>query len=150
MNINILVIDDDKLIRWSLEEIITQEGYHVDSAETTQAAIEKANQTTYDLIFSDIEIDNENGIEMLKDIRTSQPEATVVILSAVQKSKIEPQVEGLNIFSILEKPFKSEEIKTLTSEILNLSNHSDGRCVSDTKINDEKKASLFFKSKKEV
>ncbi len=124
--IKILVIDDDKLIRWSLNEIFSQEGYKVDAAATTQEALEQAETIHYDLIFADLEINEENGFEMLKKIGKLQPSAQVIILSALSKTEIEPSLGNLNIFSIFEKPFKGEQIRSIAKEALNLTNYDKG------------------------
>ncbi len=124
--IKILVVDDDKLIRWSLKEILSQEGYVVDSVATAKDALKQAKNITYELIFSDLEINDENGIEMLKKARTFQPDAKIIILSALTKQQIEPKLGNLSIFSIIEKPFRSERIKTIVKEALDLANYEKG------------------------
>jgi len=123
--IKILVVDDDKLIRWSLKEIFSQEGYVVDAVATAKDALKQAKNITYELIFSDLEINDENGIEMLRKARTFQPEAKIIILSALTKQQIEPKLGSLSIFSIIEKPFRSEQIKTIVKEALDPTNHEN-------------------------
>jgi DNA-binding NtrC family response regulator len=123
--VKILVVDDDKLIRWSLKEILSQEGYVVDAVATAMDALKQAKNVTYELIFSDLEINDENGIEMLRKSRVFQPEAKIIIISALTKQQIEPKLGSLSIFSIIEKPFRSEQIKTIVKEALGLKNHTN-------------------------
>ena len=121
----ILIVDDDKLIRWSLKEIFSQEGYTVDTVATAKDALKQAKNITYELIFSDLEINDENGVEMLKKARAFQPEAKFIIISALTKQQIEPKLGSLSIFSIIEKPFKSEQIRTIVKEALGSTNHQN-------------------------
>lgn len=114
----ILIIDDDKLIRWSLTEIFSQEGYEVNSVASIEDALTQTKQNLYHLIFADLEISEENGIEMLKKIRTFQPKTKIIVLSAFTRNQIEAELDNLNIFSIIEKPFKSEQIRTSAREAL--------------------------------
>ncbi len=123
--IKILVVDDDKLIRWSLKEIFTQEGYVVDAVATAKDALRQAKNIPYELIFSDLEINDENGIEMLKKARAFQPKAKIIIISALTKQQIEPKLGNLSIFSIIEKPFKSEQIRSVIKEALGSTNHEN-------------------------
>ncbi len=123
--IKILVVDDDKLIRWSLKEIFTQEGYMVDAVATAKDALKQAKNITYELIFSDLEINDENGIEMLRKARAFQPEAKIIIISALTKQQIEPKLGNLCIFSIIEKPFKSEQMRTIVKNALVSTNHEN-------------------------
>ncbi len=123
--IKILIVDDDKLIRWSLKEIFSQEGYVVDAVATAKDALKQAKNITYELIFSDLEINDENGIEMLRKARAFQPKAKIIIVSALTKQQIEPKLGNLCIFSIIEKPFRSEQIKTSVKEALGSTNHEN-------------------------
>jgi len=146
--IKILVVDDDKLIRWSLKEIFSQEGYVVDAVATAKDALKQAKNITYELIFSDLEINDENGIEMLKNAKVLQPDAKIIILSALTKQQIEPKLGNLSIFSIIEKPFRSEQIKTIVKEALGSTNHqneSEDRAEKETK--EKKLMSSISKSK---
>ena len=119
---NILVVDDDKLIRWSLKELLSEEGYTTEVVATTQEALRKAETSSYNLIFTDLEIEDENGIEMLKELQHLQKGAKIIILSALSRQQIEPQTENLSIFSIIEKPFESQYIRNITKEALSLEN----------------------------
>ena len=114
----ILVIDDEKLIRWSLREILTQEGYDVDTIDTAGEAIKLARDIPYDLIIADLEIQNENGIEMLKKIKEFRPELKTIILSAHPIKKIQPEFGNLQVLATIEKPFKSEQLLSIAKEAL--------------------------------
>jgi DNA-binding NtrC family response regulator len=116
--IKILVVDDDKLIRWSLKEILSQEGCEVDTVSTTTEALTHVENTDYNLYLTDIDIEDENGIEMLKKLKAVQPEAKIIILSAHPKNQIEPQLGDISILSIIEKPFQSEQIRGIVKEAL--------------------------------
>jgi len=114
----ILVADDDKLIRWSLKEIFSQQGYDVDTVASSLEAIQQAENALYNLIFTDFEIDDENCVHTIRKIKSFQPDTKVIILSALSRQKIESQLEGLDIFAIIEKPFQSDRILSITKEAI--------------------------------
>ncbi|UCC41552.1 MAG: response regulator [Candidatus Aminicenantes bacterium] len=116
--IKILIIDDDKLIRWSLKELFSQEGYKVDAVATVREALGLVESFPHNLIFVDLETKDENGIEMMKKIISLRPEAKIIILSAFTRQQIEPEIGELGVFSIIEKPFKSEQIKSIAKQAL--------------------------------
>lgn len=122
----ILVVDDDKLIRWSLKEIFIQEGYEVDIVATAKDALSHVTNNTYNLIFADIDINEENGINMLRKIRKIQPSTKIVTLSTYPKHQIEPTLDPLNIFSIVEKPFQAEQIKAIAKKAIDLQKLKEG------------------------
>ena len=119
----ILVIDDDKLIRWSLKEIFSEEGHGVDTAAVPDEALGLAQQTSYNLIFADLELQEASGLGVLKNINLIQPEAKIIIVSAMSASQVESQLEGLSVFAVVEKPFDSEKIRELAAKAM-YSNHN--------------------------
>lgn len=128
---NMLIVDDDKLIRWSLKEIFAQEGFRVDTAESSAEALGLVESNSYHLIMADFEIDDENAGEMLCKIQARCPGIKVIILSALPRQQIEAQLRGVTYHSILEKPFRSDEIKSAVGEALDLiSPRGDGRANS--------------------
>ncbi len=114
----ILVADDDKLIRWSLKEIFSREGYEVDTVASSLEAIQQAENTLYSLIFTDFEIDDEDSLHTIRKVKSFQPDAKVIILSALSRQKIESHLEGLDIFAIIEKPFQFEQILSIVKEAI--------------------------------
>jgi DNA-binding NtrC family response regulator len=115
--LKVLIIDDDKLIRWSLKEILSQEGHQVDVCSNIDDAFSQTEKHSYQLIFADFEIENENCIDMLKKLNTSHPETQIIILSAQSQKQIELQIEGISVHAIIEKPFDSDQIRVLSQRI---------------------------------
>jgi DNA-binding response OmpR family regulator len=115
--LKVLVIDDDKLIRWSLREILAQDGHHVDVVSSISDAFSQAEKYAYELIFADFEIEDENCVDMLKRLQKSHPNTQIIILSAQSQKQIEPQIEGISVHAIIEKPFDSRQIRALCQGI---------------------------------
>ncbi len=108
-----LVIDDDKLIRWSLTELFSQQGHRVDAASTAAEALAYVQKTNYQVIFADFELEESNTQELLISIQRQQPEAAIVILSALPRARIEPKLQELELLRILDKPFEPELIRSI-------------------------------------
>ena len=111
MSSRILVLDDVKLIRWSLKEILKKEGYEVDAASGLEEALKLASTNSYGLIFADLEVSGERGRSFYDDLLSGQKGAKIIILSALAKDQVEQKLGDLEIFSIIEKPFTSEDIR---------------------------------------
>lgn len=114
----ILVADDDKLIRWTLKELFSREDYEVDTVASNIEAIQQAENAQYSLIFTDFEIDDENCLHTIRKFKSIQPNTKVIILSALSRQKIESQLEGLDVYAIIEKPFQSEQILSIAKEAI--------------------------------
>jgi DNA-binding NtrC family response regulator len=130
--LKILIVDDDKLIRWSLKEIFIQEGYDADAEASTAEALGRVKNEPFDLIVADLEINEQDGIEMLKRIRALQPAAQMIILSAHPKKKIESLLGGFPVNSIVEKPFQSDQIRVIARNALDTSKEErEGKVMTD-------------------
>lgn len=99
----ILVIDDERSIRNSLREILEFEKYKVDEATDGEEALQKIEQTLYDIILCDIKMPNTDGIEVLeKGLKIT--EAPFIMISG--HGNIETAVDSLKkgAYDYLEKP----------------------------------------------
>jgi DNA-binding response OmpR family regulator len=114
----ILVLDDEKLIRWSLGQILSQEGYAVDVVATAEEALRLAGSNRYDLVLADLEVCGDQAETFFRDLLAGQPEAQLVILTAMPRDKAGERLGGCRPFRILEKPFASEDIRAITIEAL--------------------------------
>ncbi|MEL6349625.1 MAG: sigma-54 dependent transcriptional regulator [Myxococcota bacterium] len=106
----ILVCDDEELIRWSLNEHLTAEGYRVVEAEDGEDCLSKIDQEAPDLIISDLKMPRMDGMEMLRRLRASDNEVPVIVLTA--HSAVESAIEAtrLGAGAYLSKPFDLREV----------------------------------------
>jgi signal transduction histidine kinase len=109
-NERILLVDDEESIRFSLQRMLTKKGYSVDTAESGESAIEKCKDCHYDLVISDIMMEGMTGVELLKQIISLDPEASVILLTGF--GTLETAVEALRIGAAdyLQKPCDKEEL----------------------------------------
>lgn len=106
----ILVIDDERAIRNSLAEILTDEGYDVEVAEDGVAGLAKAESEKYSVIFCDIKMPNMDGLEFLDAIREKGIDSAIVMISG--HGDISTAVECIKkgAFDFIEKPLDLNKI----------------------------------------
>ena len=68
MSINILVIDDEEVIRKSFILALDSTGYNVETAESGEKGIERARETNFALIFLDLRMPGLDGVETLREL----------------------------------------------------------------------------------
>lgn len=112
-NINILVVDDEEMLRGLLVKILTKEGYRVDTAIDGEDALEKLGQNPYSLLISDIKMPRLNGLELLKIVREKFPALGVIIMTAYGDSFSVKDALLLGADEYITKPFKSFEINLI-------------------------------------
>ncbi|NIA31704.1 MAG: response regulator [Actinobacteria bacterium] len=103
---NILIVDDDRFIRASLEEILTDAGYNIKQAADGKTALDILAQESFDLMLLDLDLPRVPGMEVLRRSFCKHPELGVVIVSG--KGTVQNAVEAtkLGAFDFIEKPLE--------------------------------------------
>lgn len=106
----ILIIEDEKLIRWSLRQRFEEEGYVVEEAETASDGLEKLGETTFDLVMLDYKLPDGTGLQVLRKIRESDSDTVVLMMTAY--SNVEDAVEAMRLGAIdyVSKPFQMNDL----------------------------------------
>ena len=107
----LLIVDDDPITLDLLMEVLTREGYKVNTALSGEEAISKAKETLFDIVITDIRMGNKDGMEVLRSIKRISPETIVIMITAF--GSIDTAIEAIRegAFDYISKPFKLEEIK---------------------------------------
>ena len=108
---NVLICDDAAFMRMMIKDILTKNGYNVaGEAENGLKAVEKYNETKPDLVMMDITMPEMDGIQALKKIKEADPNATVIMCSAMgqQAMVIEAIQSGAKDFIV--KPFQADRV----------------------------------------
>ena len=115
---SILIIDNEKGILSVLWEILTLEGYKVDTAESGREAIEKCRFNFYNLALIDIMLSDTNGVELLDSLREDAPKTIKVMMTGYPT--IENAMEALNkgANSYIVKPIDPEHLSKLVADKL--------------------------------
>ena len=107
----ILVVDDEHLIRWSLDQQLRREGYGVLLAETGAEALQKAQADPPDLVLLDVRLPDADGLEILERLRAANPEAPVIMITAHGGVESAVRAMKLGAKDYVIKPFDMEELK---------------------------------------
>jgi two-component system, NtrC family, response regulator AtoC len=107
----VLVVDDDPTTHRLLREVLTPEGYQVETAGDGREALHKAEAILFDVVLLDIRIPELNGIEVLRELRHLSPEAVVIMMTAF--GSIETAIETIQegAYDYISKPLKLDDVK---------------------------------------
>ena len=106
----VLIVDDEMIIRNSLERIISRHGNEIILAETGREAIDKARSEKPDIVFLDYRLPDLDGLEVLKRIKAENPDVLVLIFSAYGTLQTVVEAMKLGAFDYIQKPYQNEQI----------------------------------------
>ena len=118
---NVLIVDDDSGIRFTLEGIIDDEGYRVCGAENGYKAIELVKEVNFHWVFMDIRMPGMNGVETYLEIKKISPNSRVVMMTGFAVEELVSQALEEGAFAVLYKPLPVERVL----DILNSDDLSD-------------------------
>jgi two-component system response regulator PilR (NtrC family) len=111
----VLVIDDEEVMREILESLLTHEGYRVKLASSGQDGLEIASREPVDLAIVDVMLPDRSGIDVLDELKKSDPELVVVMITAF--ASVETAIEAMKrgAFDYVTKPFKNDEVRVVVA-----------------------------------
>jgi DNA-binding NtrC family response regulator len=118
MAIDILVVDDEEMIRWTLKEALDTEGYNVNTFENGAEFLGYFKENGGDIVLLDVRLPDSNGLDLLLEINKIDPNVIVVIMTAF--GDIETAVKAMKrgAFDYLAKPYSLEEVSFLINKIV--------------------------------
>jgi two-component system, response regulator, stage 0 sporulation protein F len=119
----ILIVDDEENARIGLSRLLEREGYIVESVGNGYEALNYLRQQEVNLIITDINMPEMNGIVFLKELNKSYPHSNVIMITAY--GGVESYIESMNqgAFEYINKPVKIEELNSILKKIFNKSSH---------------------------
>lgn len=118
MSRKILVIDDEKLIRWTLEQHLVREGYEVATAESAEKGFELISEDPPDLILLDNRLPEMTGLELLEKLNVQERGLMVIMITAYGMVETAVKAMKLGAYDYISKPFNLEEITFVIKKAL--------------------------------
>ena len=114
--VRVLVIDDEPIIRDVLQEILSREGYEIESVPDAEAGLKALDSSEHDLVILDLMLPGIGGFETLKAIKRRDPDSVVVMITAYGSVETAVQAMRMGAHDYLTKPFKNEDVlRTLST-----------------------------------
>ena len=115
----ILVVDDEENTRIGLSKLLSQEGFEVESAANGNDALDLLGQHKVNLVISDINMPNMNGLVFLRELSRKFPSTSVIMITAY--GGVESYLEAMNLgaYEYLHKPVRLDELRSVIQKIFN-------------------------------
>jgi nitrogen regulation protein NR(I) len=115
----VLIVDDDKSIRYSLKRMMGEK-YFALTAQNGEEALDRVKKSSPDLIIMDIRMPGRNGIDVLKEIKSVDPKSPVIIMTAYGTTETAIEAMKYGAFDYILKPFPIPQMKGLVEKALAL------------------------------
>jgi DNA-binding NtrC family response regulator len=114
----ILVVDDERMIRWSIQQALSKDGHSVATVETGEEALTQASDEMPDLVFLDIALPGIDGIEVLRRLKALDPSVTAVMVTATEDLKTAVEAMRLGAYDYVSKPFDLDRLRVIAKNAL--------------------------------
>jgi DNA-binding NtrC family response regulator len=106
----ILVVDDEKLLRWSVRDRLAEEGFTVEEAGSGAEAVPLLRRGDFDLVLLDLHLPDTDGIALLKEARAADPGALCVLMTAFASVDSAVQAMKIGAYDYLGKPVDMDDL----------------------------------------
>jgi DNA-binding NtrC family response regulator len=115
---NVLVVDDEEVMRDVLESLLSQDGFRVDLARTGEEGLARFGERAYDAVLLDVSMPGIGGLRTLEEMLKLDREAVVIMITAYATFDTAIAAWQLGAFNCIRKPFDNEQIiKTVAAGI---------------------------------
>jgi CheY-like chemotaxis protein/DNA-binding transcriptional ArsR family regulator len=109
--VRLLVVDDDKVFREELGELLREDGHSVTSEGSVAKALDVLGTAEFDVVLTDLKMPRASGMELLREVRSRWPRTMVVMITGF--ATIETALEAMKggAFDYIRKPFRIEQVR---------------------------------------
>lgn len=113
---SILVADDDRTCRDSIQKVLEREGHAVQTAGNVDGALEALGSNHFDLVVCDYRMPGKTGLDLLIELRRQHSSVPVLMISAYADASVEAAVLKLGGLDVLKKPIRRQELIQRTAK----------------------------------
>lgn len=111
--VNILIVEDEAMMRNLLLKILESEGYKITLASSAAEALDKLECEKYDLLLSDVKMPGMNGFELLEKVKSQWNDMAVIVMTGYGDAYTIKEALMKGADEYLSKPFKSHEVSLI-------------------------------------
>jgi len=134
---NVLIIDDEPLMRLSISDALKAEGYNIASVESGGEGLKAIKDNVYDIVITDLKLPEVDGLHILKSCRHYSPMTKILMITAY--GSVETAVEAMRqgAYDYITKPFSMDEMIIIVKRLIRLRNLEDENIYLKEKIEDK-------------
>ena len=116
--IKILIIDDERPIRETLEMFLREKGYEVATSEDGKQGLEAVQRERPEIVILDIRLPGMDGLEVLRRIKEKGEETQVIMITAYHDKETTKQAMKLGAYEYIHKPLDADEFENAIEKVV--------------------------------
>ena len=113
--LRIMVLDDEPIVCKRLKPALEKLGYEVDTFTQSPEAMLQIQQTSYDIIITDLKMKEIDGMQFLSEAKKRHPQTEVIVITGFATMETAKQSFQKGVFDFIAKPFKLTEIQEVVN-----------------------------------
>lgn len=132
----LLIVDDEEIVRQSLQAWFLEDGYDIDVADNAESALKLYEKNKYDLILLDIKMPGMSGMDLLLKLKEIDPDAIIILITAYASVSSAVKALKSGAYDYITKPIDPDELSHLVKNALNQKNLRDENIQLKTSIDE--------------
>jgi DNA-binding NtrC family response regulator len=113
--LRVLVLDDEPIVCKRLQPALEKLGFDVDTFTQSIEAMHQVQQSTYDIVITDLKMKEVDGMRFLEEVKKRRPETEVIVITGFATMETAKQSFQKGVFDFIAKPFKLSEIQDVVT-----------------------------------
>jgi DNA-binding NtrC family response regulator len=109
--VQILILDDEPIVGKRLGPALNKMGCEVESFEDPKKALERIEEKTFDIVVTDIRMEDIDGIEILEKVKAKSDHTRVIMITGYATVEVAREALGKGAFDFIAKPFKPNDLR---------------------------------------
>jgi DNA-binding NtrC family response regulator len=116
MSLRVLILDDEPIVGKRLGPAIAKMGCETESFTDPKAALTRLEESAFDIIVTDIRMDDIDGIGVLEHVSRSSPDTKVIMITGYATMEVAREAFAKGAFDFLAKPFKPAQLREMIAK----------------------------------
>ena len=113
--LKVMLLDDEPIVGKRLKPALTKIGCEVEVFEDSRKALERIDQTDFDIVITDVRMDEVDGIEILEHVQQKSPRTRVIMITGYAMMSLAKKAMEKGAFDFIAKPFKPDDLRRVVA-----------------------------------
>jgi len=112
-SLEVLLLDDEPIVGRRLKPALDKIGCQVEVFENPKEAVARIDEKEFDIVVTDIRMDEMDGIQVLEHVQAKWPRTKVILITGYAKMDLAREAMGKGVFDFIAKPFRPDDLRRI-------------------------------------